>query len=683
MDSNVKHLGYDALTMSSIIFGITNSSKQELLSCISCMDHDHLQTLLLGFLSQINHSFAKDLIHRHWDNQEAKDIECTSTIKRYFADNNRLQLASSNNETDCKLIQMIPSSIGAYVMSFHTMKDVLKHSLICRAFYKYCQQPMAKEHLIIDHAFAKALYNDEVDYTKFFNIKSLAVTYVFCDSKIEHHAHVGFESKYYSAIAYIIGKSPDLRTLCYNLKYKRFKYVLYENCVGNPSSGTVGHLFTWLNKVQSHHNTHCRLSRFAPAPSVFKSVTKFVYTPSQPYITNHWGWQYTWRDQRDLFKCFFPNLKSITIPRTKLYETPHAWMRAGYRLGDRDLEWNLFSTNSFGDRLEAIDVNMVPRYTRTHTRHHELAHVNIGHHPLQYFGFFANLQSLALKIPIFEECHTYYSVLWTQPDDRMYCANMKRLKLEFEWTDVNQFEGRTNHNIPNNYPQVMDNICAFVLSQCPNVIHLALNTNGIMNNESDHNFNCLIAHYGKLETLMTDSLSALTARNTRFLSLRKLVVTSNNKIYLSNDHNSSNNEGNINFDLFPNLQCLKWNYNHNNIDKQRLDLNGNIIQFLQYISANKHRISRLTSISLSHCPSPQKHEGKWYRFPNVKKSSAKICKLITSLTTNDGIRCIELHSVSFKPKDIEYLSFWFHDPFGSFRVEPLSKRIKYVICLKH
>eukprot|EP01083_Nonionella_stella_P161783 530325_1 len=348
---------------------------------------------------------------------------------------------------------------------------------------------MAKDHLIIDHAFAKALYHDKVDYTKYSNLKSLTINYVFCDSPIEHHAHVGFEYKYYSAIAHIIGKSPELHTICYDLKYKRFKYVLDEKCVGNPSSGTVGHLLSWLNSVQLRHNT-------SPVfPSVFKSVTKLVYTPSQPYITNHWGWQYTWRDQRDLFKCFFPNLKSITIPRTKLYETPHAWMRAGYRLGDRDLEWNLFSTNSFGDRLEAIDVNMVPRYTRTHTRHHELAHVNIGHHPLQYFGFFANLQSLALKIPIFEECHTYYSVLWTQPDDRMYCANMKRLKLEFEWTDVNHFEGRTNNHILNSYHQVIDNICAFVLSQCPNVIHLVLNTNGMVHQDApdaDHDFNCLV-----------------------------------------------------------------------------------------------------------------------------------------------------------------------------------------------
>eukprot|EP01083_Nonionella_stella_P214682 773352_1 len=71
----------------------------------------------------------------------------------------------------------------------------------------------------------------------------------------------------------------------------------------------------------------------------------------------------------------------------------------------------------------------------------------MDHNLIIYFGLFGNLQSLALKIPIFDECYTYYNVLWNDNlGDGMYCPNMKRLKLEFEWTDVNHFEGRTNNH---------------------------------------------------------------------------------------------------------------------------------------------------------------------------------------------------------------------------------------------
>eukprot|EP01083_Nonionella_stella_P301970 1039032_1 len=361
--------------MSSIVSGILKSSKQELLAFISSMDHSDLQHLLFCFLKQMGHSFVDKLVDKHWDNDNIKDRECFSKIHTHFDHRNHPIAHIQSNETQCEFITKMPASIAAYILSFNDMKDVLKCSLVCRSFYEYCQIPMATEHLVIDHAFTKALYNNTVNYMKYSHIKSLTVNYVFGDSPIQSNRYVGFEDKYYRIIAKILRKSPELHTIRYHLDYKRFKYNLDERGVRDPSAGKVGHLLTWVNEVLMRLIMGHWFSRDFDFNSrnVFRSVRKLIWTPSQPYFAWGWGWQQEWQDSIGSFRRFFPNLRSLTLPNTKLYKAD-VWFGTTRTHGDKDLEWHLFGSDCFVDTMEHINVNMVPKYTRNHTRNGTLNH---------------------------------------------------------------------------------------------------------------------------------------------------------------------------------------------------------------------------------------------------------------------------------------------------------------------
>jgi len=63
----------------------------------------------------------------------------------------------------------LPTSIGAYIVSFNNMRNRINSELISKDLYKFCQIPMAKYHLIIDHNFAKGIYYDTIDVKKYFN----------------------------------------------------------------------------------------------------------------------------------------------------------------------------------------------------------------------------------------------------------------------------------------------------------------------------------------------------------------------------------------------------------------------------------------------------------------------------------------------------------------------------------
>ena len=67
----------------------------------------------------------------------------------------------------------------------------------------------------------------------------------------------------------------------------------------------------------------------------------------------------------------------------------------------------------------------------------------------------------------------------------------------------------------------------------------------------------------------------------------------------------------------------------------------------------------------------------WYsrrRVPfiwNVGKSM-ELVRLMIQLLTKTSINCMDLHAIKFSRKAIEYLKFWFREPFGDICIKPVN-----------
>eukprot|EP01084_Bolivina_argentea_P139434 245287_1 len=422
----------DALSSAAVVNGIKSCSKQEIVSLLSSMGCVDLQYILFTFLKYNQENLISRLITAYFAFPKEQDTKCANQIEQYFATINTNNFSSNENE-DCKFIEMIPSAIGAYIISFCDMKDkLLSYSLISKVFYKYCKIPMASEHLIIDHQFVKALFNGTINHKQYTNIKSIDIKYVFADPHATTNINHGFEQIYYENIAKILLKSPELHTINYCLKYRRFKQNLQSKCTGDPYTGKIGHLFEWLNAVrQRTHNIN-----------PFQSVTKFIWTPSQ--ASYHNWFNHSHKNLSGLFLVHFPRLQSLIIPKIKILKNGQ-WAWTHSHGGDNHVEWCLFKEPWFYNQLQHIDINMIPQFTGVQTRFGTLQHLNIENHPLCYFNRFSKLKSLKLKLPLFQGCYDYYKRMLDRQFN-VYCIQMEDLSIEFEETSVVEFSGRSNIN---------------------------------------------------------------------------------------------------------------------------------------------------------------------------------------------------------------------------------------------
>ena len=51
--------------------------------------------------------------------------------------------------------------------------------------------------------------------------------------------------------------------------------------------------------------------------------------------------------------------------------------------------------------------------------------------------------------------------------------------------------------------------------------------------------------------------------------------------------------------------------------------------------------------------------------------------LMIQLLTKTSINCMDLHAIRFSRKTIEYLKFWFREPFGNVYIKPVKNRSLY------
>eukprot|EP01084_Bolivina_argentea_P264037 447123_1 len=210
----------DALSFSTSVKSIESSSKSQILSCMQSLSEQDLKNMVLSMIFRKNTQFTSmidDDTHSKMQQDTNKSIDY---IQNYFIQNN---FHNINNESGInsdvnsasKLIRL-PSYVCAHIISFSPMYDRIKYKLLCKDFYKICQMPISREHLIIDFKFVKAICDSTIDYRKYFNAKCLDLKFIFTTTNQSKSRYGDFETKYYFILSQIISKSPRLHSLKYD-----------------------------------------------------------------------------------------------------------------------------------------------------------------------------------------------------------------------------------------------------------------------------------------------------------------------------------------------------------------------------------------------------------------------------------------------------------------------------------
>ena len=568
----------------------------------------------------------------------------------------------------------LPSSIGAYIISFNTMHDRLRYKRICRDFYKFGEMPIAKNHLVIDHDLLCAIKCHRVRPEQFSHAQYLEVQYVFGHSNHTDELYGDLDERQYRFIYRALSRSSRIHTIEYNLKYNHQSTHLQKHSLWTKQ----GHLLEWMNEADPYFFNPYIANRIQERQGFFKSVRKLIWTPSD----NRWGNSQFQAHHKLLFDLL-PNLSSIQIDRLKLYAADfnHFGISSRDSHDDDDVELSVLKYSFYRDRLEHFEMNLNVAPKRT-SRIDAVRHIDIPNHPLSHFFKFSKLRSLTLAIPIFAECYKYYSQLWSE-DVMEELANFKCMLL----TDISiQFVdcAVTNIRAPQNAdmqiepgiePLVISRICKYILSFCPNVIRYSLRTNAYSEEvyPGDH----LMGYYDRLEYLETDTVSILPA-NARMLSLHSLTIRISECVRIETDEVVKERLSELHLSSYPMLESFKFIIT-NKLGVKFQNLDKNVLSFLKFVSESQSKVSsaNLEYIGMYHNTLYKNGKIKPQRsncIENVRNdgNSLEICKAIISLTTErseGNVKSIELNPVRLATKEIDYLQFWFGGEFGKMNMK--------------
>ncbi len=283
-----------------------------------------------------------------------------------------------------------------------------------------------------------------------------------------------------------------------------------------------------------------------------------------------------------------------------------------------------------------------------------------------------------MKFPLFTSCSLYYYSVWNKLAYGK-CLYLTDISLEFDKSSIVNFNRTQTMSIMEcENKDVIDKICAFILSFAPNIRKYKL----IANNECDNNFKHLIGYYDRLESLYTDSVGIIT--NVRMISLKKLILQRNSK--KGNFINLKLKLNNLN--CYINLETFKCVYMNKSKNKWN-GLYGNIVNFIEYVAEQKQN-KYLKYIGIYHrTPNNRKPYAKkeykrieYFDLRQISKdNSLELCKLIIALTTSmdNNLKSIELNPIALKQKELKYLYFWYNSDNGGFDANNYMKRSDIVL----
>eukprot|EP01084_Bolivina_argentea_P297482 512513_1 len=129
----------DALSITNILSGIQLCSKKRLLSCLSSMDKLDLKCLIISALKQSQPPCSQitQIIDTIWNDYSDNTVGYTTHIKQYFNKKQNNKKTKTNKQNTNNLFTSLPSSIGAYIISFNTMNDRMNCELISKDLYKF------------------------------------------------------------------------------------------------------------------------------------------------------------------------------------------------------------------------------------------------------------------------------------------------------------------------------------------------------------------------------------------------------------------------------------------------------------------------------------------------------------------------------------------------------------------
>eukprot|EP01084_Bolivina_argentea_P297481 512512_1 len=125
----------DALSITNILSGIQLCSKKRLLSCLSSMDKLDLKRLIISALKPQCPQITS-VIDTVWNQYSDNTAGYTTHIKQFFSTKNNNK-KKNNQQNANNLFTSLPSSIGAYIISFNTMNDRMNCELISKDLYKF------------------------------------------------------------------------------------------------------------------------------------------------------------------------------------------------------------------------------------------------------------------------------------------------------------------------------------------------------------------------------------------------------------------------------------------------------------------------------------------------------------------------------------------------------------------
>eukprot|EP01084_Bolivina_argentea_P297483 512515_1 len=127
----------NALSTANILHGIQCCSKKQILSCLSSMDELDLKQLIISALKQSQPQITP-IINIIWNDCKDSTDGYTTHIKQFFAKKKNNKKKKNNTKQNINnLFTSLPSSIGAYIISFNTMNDRMNCELISKDLYKF------------------------------------------------------------------------------------------------------------------------------------------------------------------------------------------------------------------------------------------------------------------------------------------------------------------------------------------------------------------------------------------------------------------------------------------------------------------------------------------------------------------------------------------------------------------
>ena len=240
--------GVNAIAFANSFQTIQSCSKKLMIACFKSMNVNALRFILLTVLSQSKFkSMAESTLNKSLVNIDnvATDI-CNhfNKVPSKTSTKKKKKINKKNKFTS------LPSDIGASVISFFGKTDKFNAVLVSIDLYKFCQHSIANRQLFVDRSFCEAIYENTVDYQKYFNLNRLDVQFAFVNSKSSLCQYCDFENKYYSVLGEIISHSSSLQTINYDLKHYQARSTLDKKRIKETYSGKIDDFPDWMKKIK-------------------------------------------------------------------------------------------------------------------------------------------------------------------------------------------------------------------------------------------------------------------------------------------------------------------------------------------------------------------------------------------------------------------------------------------------